>query len=299
MYKRIILIFGFIFFLLVAARSQQTVKAKEIFFLSEEQINALRLLEKFDTTTVSKYFSNIDPGNFYRNVQSNIIYPEKIYQGNGTNFCGFAAFSVVLIRSQPLKYTQCILSLYNKGECDVERIKIKPSKPVCEVAGLLNSKGVLNVNPADQMWMLTLADHFKGYVNILNKKYDPGDENKVWASVNIGKFKHMAQELGGFTTHVRGSDLMRPDINDYYEYIKNELNRGRVVLFVNSKHLHPSRFRNYNLKLPTHYIVLYDIQKQDGVIGIKYWDYGLKTVQIISESRLKKLVFGIIRLNEN
>jgi hypothetical protein len=296
--KRFVLISGFIFFLLFSATSQQPEPGKEVFFLSEEQINALKLLEEFDTTTASKYFPNIDPAGFYRNVKTNIIYPEKIYQGNGTNFCGFASFSVVLIRSQPIKYTQCILSLFTKGECEVEEIKLKPTEPVCNAAGLFFGKGVLNINPADQLWLLTLADHFKGYLNAFKKKYKPGFEDSRWASVNLAKYSKIARELGGFTTHVRGSDLRRPDIGDYYEYIKNELTQGMVVLFVNSKYLHPSKFRIYNMQMPTHYIVLYDIQMSDGVIGIKYWDYGLKTVQIISRKRLEKLVYGIIRLNE-
>jgi len=158
-------------------------------------------------------------------------------------------------------------------------------------------KGKLELNHADQLWLLSLADHFKGYMNSFDKKYDRGDENKTWASVTLAKFNRMARKLGGFKTHVVGSDLIRPSGKNNLAYIQNELSNGSVILFVNSKFLHPSKFRIYNLRMPTHFIVLYNIEVVDHVIGIKYWDYGLKTVQLMSEKRLQKLIYGIIRLN--
>ncbi|MGL6269190.1 MAG: hypothetical protein ACRC2O_14760, partial [Chitinophagaceae bacterium] len=65
------------------------------------------------------------------------------------------------------------------------------------------------------------------------------------------------------------------------------------------KYLHPSKFRLFVLKAPTHFIIAYDIIEKNGVIELKYWDYGLKTVELMSPRRLKKMTYGIIRLNTN
>jgi hypothetical protein len=265
--------------------------------LSEEQQKALQLLNSLDTTIASKYWPNVAPVAFFNNVKKNILYPEKIYQGHNTNFCGYSALSVVLCRTQPLKYTGIILSLYVSGQSRVGDITLQPSALIRETAGNLQGKGKLNVNPADQLWLLTLPDHFKGYMNTFNKKYEPGDESKMWAATTLAKFSRMAGKLGGFKNHVVGSDLLRPKSKNNLEYIQSELSKGNVILYVNSKFLHPGKFRIYNLRAPTHFIVLYDIKEVDHVIALKYWDYGLKTVQLIPGKRLEKLIYGIIRLN--
>jgi hypothetical protein len=107
----------------------------------------------------------------------------------------------------------------------------------------------------------------------------------------------MAHELTGIKTEAIGSDLIRPLVNDYLEYLTLELRKGTVVLFVNSKFLYPSKFRIFNLRAPTHFIILYEVNLIDGFYELKYWDYGMKTVQLFTEKRMHQLIYGVIRFN--
>jgi hypothetical protein len=265
--------------------------------LTANQSDAIRLLEQMDTTKASAFWPHVDPSAFYINVRKNILFPEKIYQGHVTNFCGYAAMSVILCMQQPQLYTRCILDLYTKGETVANGKHIKPTEAVRRTAGKLQGKGRLNINPADQLWLMSLPDQFKGYMNI-DKKYNEGDENKIWAACTLGKFNNMAADIGGYTCTSFGTDLVRPWGKNNIDFIKKEMAQGTVVLFVNSKFLHPSKFRILILRAPTHYIIVYDIAVVDGIIEMKYWDYGLKTVELMTPKRLKKMTYGIIRLNK-
>jgi hypothetical protein len=265
--------------------------------LSTNQQEALQLLSQMDTSKASAYWPNVKPVAFYQNVKKNILYPEKIYQGHVTNFCGYAAMSVILCRQQPQTYVRSIIELYERGETQVEKHLLKPTEAVRKTAGNLQRKGRLNINPADQLWLMALPDHFKGYMN-LDKKYNVGDENKIWAACTLGKFNQMARNLGGYQTTSWGTDLLRPSGKNNIDFIRKEMAKGTVVLFVNSKFLHPSKFRLFVLRAPTHFIIVYDIQEVDGIIELKYWDYGLKTVELMTPKRLKKMTYGIIRLNK-
>lgn len=264
--------------------------------LGPDRQEALRILERMDTLNASPFWPMVEPAAFYRNVKENILHPEQIYQGHVTNFCGYAAMSVILCSQQPQTYARCIVELYEKGETQVEGKTIKPTDAVRKVAGNLGHKGRLNVNPADQLWLMSLPDHFKGYMNI-DKKYKVGDENMIWAACTLGKFNRMARELGGYSVTSYGADLIRPWGKNNIDFIRKEMALGTVVLFVNSKFLHPSKFRLMVLRAPTHYIIAYDIQEMDGVIELKYWDYGLKTVELMTPKRLRKMTYGIVRLN--
>jgi hypothetical protein len=264
--------------------------------LNARQAKALDLLAGMDTTSASPLWPHIRPGEFFMNVRENIVYPEKIYQGHFTNFCGYAAISVILCREHPDAYTRGILELYRKGETTIHGVHIKPSDAIRETAGSLQGKGKLNLNPADQLWLLCLPKTFRGYMNF-DRHYERGDENKSWAICTIGKFNKMARKLADADVTSWGSDMIRPGSLSNVEFIREQLSKGPVILYVNSKYLHPTKFRLLVLRAPTHYIILYDIIDRDGVIALKYWDYGLKTVELMKPKRLKKMTFGIIRIN--
>lgn len=258
---------------------------------------ALALLEAFDTTAASPHWPYVPPAEFYNNVRTNIGRPEKIYQGHNTNFCGYSAITVVLCRDYPDLYTQHIIELYSKGETTINGTLIKPSASVRQTAGALEEKGKLEINPADQLWLMSLPDHFKSYMNI-DRKFKPGDENLIWAACTLGKFNDMARKLGNYKVTSKGTDLIKPGIKELVPFLHDELSKGTVVLYVNSKYLHPSKFRIFTLRAPTHFIILYDIREENGSVIFTYWDYGLKTLEIMSYKRIKKMTFGIIRLNK-
>jgi hypothetical protein len=263
--------------------------------LSSRQLKALELLTAMDTTQGSSYWPHIRPGEFFLNVRENIVYPEKIYQGHYTNFCGYAALSVILCREQPDSYTRSILELYARGETTLNGARIRPSDAIRSAAGNLQGKGKLNLNPADQLWLLCMPETYKGYMN-LDRRYQRGDENKSWAICTIGKFNRMVRTLVDADVASWGSDLVRPSGRADVSFMREQLSRGHLVLYVNSKYLHPSKFRIFVLRAPTHYIILYDIAEENGVVTVKYWDYGLKTVELMNPKRLKKMTFGIIRI---
>jgi hypothetical protein len=264
--------------------------------LTSDQQEALQLLGKLDTTKTSVLWPNIPPSAFYENVKKNIEYPERIYQGHMTNFCGYSALSVILCREQPKKYVKHITELFVSGETELNGKIFRPTEAVRKMAGDLKGKGKLIINPADQLWLMSLADYFKSYMNV-DRKYNSGDENLIWAACTLGKFNTMSRVLGDYETTSFGTDLLRPGGKNNFEFIRGEMDKGVVVLFVNSKFLHPSKFRIFVLQAPTHFIIAYDIQKVNGVIELKYWDYGLKTVELMTPKQLKKMTYGIVRLN--
>ncbi len=93
-----------------------------------------------------------------------------LYQGSNTNFCGYAALSYLPLNFDPLGHAKNLITLFEKGEVKYGEVNLKPSLAVRMVAGNMKFKGGLDIRPAEQMWFLSLADHFKSYLNFFNKK---------------------------------------------------------------------------------------------------------------------------------
>ncbi len=265
--------------------------------LEARQQKAITMLNKEDTTVASSLFPNINPAFFFSNIRKNILFPDYINQGKSTNFCGYAALTHLLIRYHPDVYTKHILSLYHNGNATLKKRKLSASLEIRVAAGTLKNKGMLDVWHADQLWFLTLADQFKGYMNFIDQRYNPGDENRIWAGTNYRKFNKMLMHFTDDTLTRRGSDLLRPFTGNFYGYISAQLNKGVVLMYVNSKYLYPHRYSLFRLRAPTHFIVLYNMYKVDDMIEIQYWDYGLRTEQQITRKRLRQLVFGVTTIN--
>jgi hypothetical protein len=264
--------------------------------LRSEQQKALDILSMEDTTAASPCWPNIKPELFFANVKKNVLFPYNINQGKSTNFCGYAALTHLLVKYHPELYVQYILALYHNGNAVLRKKTLKPSDAVRQVAGSLKNKGDLDVLHADQLWFLTLADQFKGYMNATDHKYNPGDENKIWAGTNYGKFDRMLADFAPDKLTSRGSDLLRPSGN-FYKYISSQLDSGVVLLYVNSKYLYPHKYSFFKLRAPTHFIVVYNMYKTGDMIEFQYWDYGRRTEQQITGKRLHKLVFGITTID--
>ena len=263
------------------------------------QRSALKILNGMDTSLASSFWPNVKPDKFYNNVAANIKNPNILYQGGMTNFCGYAAFANFMMLKDPERYAHLMLDLYRNGEARSNITYMKPSAAVRKVAGTLFGKGQLDINYADQILFLSLADHFKGYMNIFNMKYDEGDEDNLWASTTLAKFNRMMKHILGVKLYARGSDLLRPMFMSRYRYIKRKLPDNDVILYVNSHFLNPSFKRFITLRVPTHYIHLYSIEKRKKGYIITYWDYGLKTQQAVTQKMFDKLIFGIICIKDN
>ncbi|MDB5222814.1 MAG: hypothetical protein JWN83_1481 [Chitinophagaceae bacterium] len=257
------------------------------------QKEAILFIENIKDLKSSAYWPNVNPNLFLRNLKENIYTPLSIYEGSNTNFCGYAALSYLPLHDDPLGYAKFMLQLYEQGKAKIGTAFIQPSSEILQAAGTLKYKGVLDIRPADQVWFLSLADHFKGYVNFFNRHYDAGDENTFWASVNYAKFNRMVRKLFNYTVNTRGYDLIHPHINDLYEYISNKMKEGTVVLYLNNAYLYKKKHNTVRPAIPTHFIILLDIIKTGDFITIIYWDYGFRSLRQITPAFLKKIVFGI------
>ena len=254
---------------------------------------ALRFIHEIKSVPASKHWPNIDPGPFLENIKLNINDPMSMYPGIGTNFCGYGALIYLLLHDDPLGYARFMVTLYRDGKAVLGSSLFEPASIIKATAGTLKFKGELDIRPAEQMFYLTLADHFKGYVNIFNRNYDPGDENTFWASVNYAKFNRMIRHTLNYKVHARGADLLQPQVGNTYDYITKKMKEGTVVLYLNNRILHKKKHEKIKLGIPTHFVILESISKVKGMITLVYWDYGHKTLREIRPEFLHKIVFGI------
>jgi hypothetical protein len=261
------------------------------------QLQAQQYLAEIKELPASAFWPNIKPELFFNNVKDDIDHPLNLYEGNNTNFCSYGALSYLPLHDDPLRFAQFMIELYREGKAQYNKIWFEPSKNVRVAAGTLQYKGKLDIRPAEQVWILCLADRFKGYLNLFNRNYKSGDENTFWASTNYGKFNRMIKKLFNYDMTSRGSDLLRPWIkkDDLVEYLQNKLRSGGTTfLYINNTSL---RKKNHNLirsGIPTHYIVLISIEHAYGdIYTIIYWDYGLRSLRQVSLGSLKKIIFGI------
>ena len=261
--------------------------------VTSTQQQAIEYVEKISLLNPSPHWPNIKPGLFLKNLRTNIHNIVSIYPGKGTNFCGYGALTYLFLQDDPLGYATLLIQLYGEGKATFRNVTFDPSPAIKLEAGELKYKGLLDINPAEQMWYLTLADHYKGYLNFFNKTYDDGDENRFWASVNYAKFNRMTRELLNYNSKAKGADLMRPKVSSLYDYISEKMKTGTVVLFINNRIVHKKDHIRIKLGVPTHFIVAEKISIENDVITFMYWDYGRKTQLQVSTDFFKRIVFGI------
>jgi hypothetical protein len=230
---------------------------------------------------------------FLKNIRANILHPVAVYPGDGTYFCAYSAITYLMLQDDPLGYAKFMTNLYTNGEAVYKETRYSPSPEIKKQAGLLKYKGIMDIHPADQVWYLTLADHYKGYLNIFNRIYDPGDENSFWASVNYAKFNRMAKKILYHEVSSKGTDFFRPAIKDLYSYVHDKLQQGQVILYINNRIVHKKNHVNIKLAVPTHFIVLEKISRVDDTITLIYWDNGAKTLIQLSPAFLKRIIYGI------
>jgi len=257
---------------------------------------ALELLKNTKLPDSSTWWPNIKSSLFIENLQANINSPLKIYQGSNTNFCGYAALSYLPLQEDPVAYTRFMLTLYIEGEATWNNIFFRPSPPIHQAAGTLRFKGILDIRPADQLWFLALADHFRSYLNFFNHRFHPGSEDTFWAACNYGKFNRMIRQLLGWQVEALGSDLFRPHVPDLFDHLTKCLQTGTTYLYVNNTYLHKKNHNKFRGSFPTHYIVLERISRLPGTedrVDIVYWDYGGRTLRQVDLHFLKRIIFGI------
>jgi hypothetical protein len=257
---------------------------------------ALELLNATPLPDSSTWWPNISTHLFQDNLRANILAPLAMYQGVNTNFCGYAALSYLPLQDDPLGYTRFLLALYKDGKATWGNIHFDPSATIHLAAGTLRFKGILDIRPADQMWFLVLADHFRSYINLFTRRFHPGSENTFWAACNYGKFNRIIRQMFGYQVQARGSDLLRPGVPHLVEYLERSVHIGTTFLYVNNTYLHKKDHDKFKGSFPTHFIVLQKIWKEQGeedLYNIVYWDYGGRSLRQVTSRFLKKIIFGI------
>ncbi len=259
-----------------------------------DRMKALAFLQSMDTMQRSPHWPHVSPRAFIENVRMNVANPYTFSTGRGTNFCAFGALSYTCLKNEPYRYATCMVELYQKGRAHYRKVFFTPSDSVRAAAGQMRYQGDLDIHPADQIWFLTLADRFKGYVNFFNKRYNRGDENTMWASTNLAKFNRMLRRMCKYKVGSRGSDFIRPWINDKYAFIKEKMAEGEVYLYINNAVFRKKNHNSTQLIVPTHFIVINELyKKDDGDVVVKYWDGSYKTQKEASMRSFRKIIYGI------
>jgi hypothetical protein len=241
----------------------------------------------------SSFWPEVSPELFEENLRRNIEEPVFLYAGRNTNFCGFAALGYVLLQEDPFGYAKFMIDLYREGKAAYGNANFTPSKAVTEMAGQIMYEGELDKNDADQVLFFTLADHFKGYLNLFNLRYNAGDEQRLWAATNLRKFNRMLRVLFKAEIGSIGSDLFRPSVDNLATFLNEKLAGGDVFLYLNNTILRKKDHNKLRKKVPTHYVVLLSISEEKGVATLTYWDTGLKTRRLITMKTLDKILYGI------
>lgn len=295
LYYRKILKFFFVFVLLINLKPATHSQVNH--HIKSTATNAIQFLDSLGSVKKSDYWPNIDPEIFYQNLKTFTVEPLHFYEGSSTNFCAYSALTYIPLQYDPLNFARFLVKLYATGEASMGTAFIKPSLNVRQNAGLLKYKGILDINHAAQIWFLSLADHFKGYLNI-DKTYQPGDENRMWASTNLKKFNRMLRQLFLINVESIGSDLIQPIFRNEYSYLKKRLQKGNVFIYLNNRKLNKKSHKKSFINFPTHYILLVDVKKlPNHDIQIKYWDYGKYTVRQLPEKFFRKIVYGVSSWN--
>ncbi|ANH81826.1 hypothetical protein A8C56_13310 [Niabella ginsenosidivorans] len=255
---------------------------------------ALLYLNSLTGLQQSKWWPNVEPSLLIENLKTFTTQPFAFYEGRATNFCAYSSITYIPLTYDPMGFAKFMIALYKNGQASMGKEQFRPSKPVRQEAGLLRYKGSLDINAAGQMWFLTLADHFKGYLNFFNRRFRKGGENTFWASTNYAKFNRMLRRLFPGTIKTRGSDLFKPSIRHLPEYLEKQLQKGLVFLYLNNKKLYKKTHRRSMISTPTHYVLLTSIHTlQDGNIEFVYWDYGMKTLQQLPPGFLDNIIYGV------
>jgi hypothetical protein len=242
----------------------------------------------------SLYWPNVKPAELIQNLNRYVEDPLLAFESKNTNFCGYTALSFVTLQRDPLGFVQFIMALYQDGKAKMGKVDFEPGERVRMAAGKLKYKGTLDINPATQMWFLSLADHFKGYLNFFNKRFHEGDENTMWASTNFAKFNRMLRKLYGLKVRAKGADLIGPRFDDIYTYLLEASKKGDMVfLYLNNRLLYKKRHVTVRIGMPTHFVLLQNISRDEGYIDIKYMDNTKRTLQQLSPDFLRKILYGV------
>jgi hypothetical protein len=87
--------------------------------------NVENMIRKFEKRNDNKAFTKIERKKVATQLRERIKDPFLIDQG-GASLCGPAVFIYYPAKRRPKQYAQYIIDMYEKGEADIGRLKVKP-----------------------------------------------------------------------------------------------------------------------------------------------------------------------------
>jgi hypothetical protein len=284
---KVIICLYFIFSVPICSHSQTNGTA-----LASKQQQALAFLKQTKLTS-STQWASVNQQLFLQNLERNIEQPVFLYAGRNTNFCSMAAVGYVMSRQDPLGYVQFMISLYKNGKAEYAGVMYKPSAAVRKRVGLVLYEGELDRNDADQMLFFTLADHFKGYINIFHLNYKEGRELGLWAATNLSKFNDMLRVTMKAEIQCIGYDLTRLKLRNPVQFLQEKLEIGDVFLYLNNSILRRKNHAKVKKHIPTHFVILKNLTEENGIVTMTYWDAGFTTQRQIELNTFKRLLYGV------
>lgn len=249
-----------------------------------QQSKAVALIDQLDFLPKSAYWPEVNPKLFVENIRLNVLYPDSIHQGKYTNFCGYAVATYLYAQYDPVTYVSNMLDLYKHGEMRLLNSSvISPPFEVRRVAGSLQNKGVMVSRPADQMWYLALSAHFRGPINFLNRRFQRGDENTIWASMEYPKLNRLLQALFWGNIDKRSKGAIANANTHMAKDIMGKLSNGTIILFADDTFKTKGKKKHM---FPKHYLVIHGMEPTETGYKITYWDYAA-----VKQIELKKRVF--------
>ncbi len=107
----------------------------------------------------------------------------------------------------------------------------------------------------------------------------------------------MLRKMCKYKVQSKGSDLIKPKINNLPGFLEQKLNAGEVYLYLNNAILRKKNHNRIKKRIPTHYVALTGIEKNNDRIVIKYWDGGYKTLKEVTPHSLKQIIYGVSWVN--
>ena len=264
--------------------------------------DAMRLVDLFESSEIkSTYLDSlkISKQKWVEGLRKMITEPEQINPTSLTNFCGKAPLGVLISKENPVGLAHLMIDLYDDGigkyYNGIDSISLILPKRMKEQMKL-NISGISYsydddqvINPVFATFAYVLTDNYNwGW----DKKYDVGDENKVWAGSTLGVEKRVLDRFFGYNVQTFGSNFLSNTIN--LDKVKEAVdNKNHVYLLVNSRLLH-NLSKAGRWLIGTHYI---DVRKIDfgnkgKRIKVVWWEYGKLFEQTFETKVFKRFVAG-------
>ena len=228
-----------------------------------------------------------------------IAEPEQINPTSLTNFCGKAPLGVLISKENPVGLAHLMIDLYDDGIGKyfngIDTVSLVLPQRMKEQMKL-NISGISYSYPEDQAinpvfatLAYVLTDNYNwGW----DKRYDVGDENKVWAGSTLGVERKVLDLFFGYNVQTFGSNFLSNTIN--LDKVKEAVdNKNHVYLLVNSRLLH-NLSKAGRWLIGTHYI---DVRKIDfgnkgKRIKVVWWEYGKLFEQTFERSVFRRFIAG-------